>query len=62
MMDDMGEGIGRWGLGGTMGGAGGAVGGVDSGNADKRDKWGQAARNSLVVGRSSSRVSDMSSL
>ena len=40
-----------------MEGAGG--GGVGEGNADSRDRWRQAARNSSPIGRSSSRVSEV---
>ena len=47
MVDDIGKGIGGQGLGGTVG---------------KRDRWGQAARNSSVVGTLSSRVNEESSL
>ena len=64
VVDNIREGIGGWGLGGTMGGAGRvgwAVGEVGGGNADKRDKWGQDARNSSPVGRSSSRIREVSS-
>ena len=57
-MDDIGEGIGGQGLGGTIGRAGGRMG---EQNVDKRDKWGWAARNSSAMGMSSSRVSDVSS-
>ena len=65
MVDDIGEEIGGQGLRGMMGGGGrvgGVVGEVGGGNMDKRDRWGQAARNSSLVGRSSSRVSEVLSL
>ena len=56
----MGEGIGGQGLGDMIGGAGSR--GVGEGNADSRDRWGWVTRNSSLVGRSSSRVSKVSSL
>ena len=61
MVDDIGEGIGGHGLGGMTGGGGGG-GGVGEWKADRRDRWGQAARNSSVVGMSSLRVKEVSSL
>ena len=39
VVDNMGEGAGRWGLGGTMG-VGGGTGGKKRGKFDRRDKWG----------------------
>ena len=54
--DDIGEGIGGWGLGGTMGMGSWMDGGVGEWNADRRERWGRVARNSSVVGMSSSRV------
>ena len=41
---------------------GGAEGGVRKWTADKRERWRQAVRNSSPVGRSSSRVNEVSSL
>ena len=55
-MDDIGEGIGGWGLGGTMGTGGWTGGGVGEWNVDRRDRWGWAARNSLAEGMSFLRV------
>ena len=59
VIDNMGERMGGCGLGGIMGDA---EGGVGEWNMDKRDRWGWAARNSSPVGRSSSRVREVSSL
>ena len=59
VVDDIRVEMGGCGLGGMIGGAGG---GVREWNADKRERWGQAARNSSPVGRSSSRVNKVSSL
>ena len=47
--DNIGEEIGGWGLGG-MTGIGGWMDGIEGGKVDKRDKWGQAARDSSAVG------------
>ena len=64
MVDDMGERIGKQGLGGMMGGVGwvGVVGGVYDGNVDRRDEWRRVVRNSLAFWRSPSRVSNVLSL
>ena len=59
VVDDIRVGMGGCGLGGMIGGTGG---GVEEWNVDKRERWGQAARNSSPVGRSSSRVNKVSSL
>ena len=61
-MDDMGEGIEGWGLGGMMGVGSWADGGVGEWNVDKRDRWGQAVRNSSAIGMLSSRVNEELSL
>ena len=57
---DMGEEIGGWGLRGTMD-AGGGTSDEKRRKFDRRDKWGQAVRNSLVVEMLSSRVNKVSS-
>ena len=49
MVDDMGEGIGGQGLGGTIGTGGWTSGCVGEQKADRGDRWGWAARNSSVV-------------
>ena len=61
MVDNIGEGIGGQGLGGTTG-MDGWTGGVGEQNADRRDKWGQVARNSSEVGMLSLSVNEESSL
>ena len=59
LVDDMGGGTGGWGLGGITG-IGGWVGGggVGEWNLNRRERWGWAARNSLAVGISCSRVNE----
>ena len=59
-MDDMGEGMGDWGLGGMMGMGGWmARGDMGEWNADRRDRWGWVVRNSFPMDRSSSRVREL---
>ena len=60
VVDNIGEGAGRWRLGSMIGGAGG--GGAGEGNVNSRDRWGQAMRNSSVVGMSPSRFNKELSL
>ena len=60
--DDIRGGTGGWGLEGTMGTGSWVCGGVEEWNVDKRDRWGQVARNSPAVGMSCSRVNEKSNL
>ena len=63
MVDNMGEGIGGQGFGGTVGTIGWmGRGGMRGQKVDERERWEQAARNSSAVGMLSSRVNEESSL
>ena len=53
-VDDIGEGIGGWELGGMMSMGGWTGGAVEEWNVDRRDRWGWVARNSSVEGMLSS--------
>ena len=54
-------GIGGWGLEGMTDAGGQVSGGVREWNTDRRDKWEQFVRNSLVEGMLSLRVNEVSS-
>ena len=60
VVDDMREGIGGQGLGDTMGW--GTGGGIWGWNADNRERWGWAVRNSLAIRMLCSRVNKVFSL
>ena len=59
MVIDMREWIDGHELGGMMGDT---EGGVEEQNADRKDRWEQAVRNSSAIGMSLSRVREVSSL